>query len=124
MDSTYLFLGIIVGLILLVCGVSYFLYRSSREFWIAEKCIILQTETIETKTKLIEEQTALINVLRSQTEYLQAIVARLENDGMKELEELLEAARSMDRKHISTESLEQVLQNWHREKEQRHQQEF
>lgn len=124
MDSTYLLLGIIVVLVLLICGISYFLYRSNRQFWIAEKCIVLQTETIETKTKLIEEQTALINVLRSQTEYLQAVVARLDNDGMKELEELVTAAHSMGREHISVESLDQVLRNWQLEKEQRHRQEF
>ena len=110
MDNTHLFLGVVTGLILLICGFSYFLYRSSREFWITEKYIILQTETIETKTKLIEEQTALISVLRSQTEYLQALVSRLENDDTKELEDLLKAARAMGSEHISVESLEQVLQ--------------
>lgn len=118
-NDTHLFAAAFFGLVLIIIGISFFLYRSSREFWIAEKCIKVQSETIETKNLLIEEQAALIKVLRSQTEYLQGSISKLGDEVLKDFNESVSGLLQSDETVVSVDELHQAITVW-REKVKHH----
>ena len=105
MDITHLFIGIVLALIVCIFGISFFLYASNKQSRIAEKCIELQGETIIAKTHLIEEQTALIRVLRSQIEYLQSEVMSVESDVVGTLDSVLAENEHQHTANIPVETL-------------------
>lgn len=105
MDTVHIFVVVVLVLVLALLGVAFFLFTSNKQFRIAEKCIELQGETIETKTRLVEEQAALISVLRSQTEYLQSEIMNVETETVNDLDNLIISAQASEMTMVSVAQL-------------------
>ena len=73
---------------------------------------LVLNETLQAKSILVEEQKALSNVLRNQTELLQSIISDTNRNVAKALLSIVEKAKSDKKSELSLTDLTEEIEKW------------